>query len=193
MSLDEIRKLPSTTITMTLECAGNGRAFFDPPVAGIQWAKGAVGTARWTGVRLAEVLKRAGAKSTARFVYMNGADRPLGTMPDFVRQLPIEKATHPDTILAYDMNGQPITPLHGFPLRAIVPGWEGAYSIKWLTSLRVADRESDSWVATDTAIRQSASHRGHGRSQGHGAADRAGRQVAHHPSTGRRGGRARQG
>ena len=149
MSLDEIRKLPSTTITMTLECAGNGRAFFDPPVAGIQWAKGAVGTARWTGVRLAEVLKRAGAKSTARFVYMNGADRPLGTMPDFVRQLPIEKATHPDTILAYDMNGQPITPLHGFPLRAIVPGWEGAYSIKWLTSLRVADRESDSfWVAT---------------------------------------------
>jgi DMSO/TMAO reductase YedYZ molybdopterin-dependent catalytic subunit len=149
MSLDEIRKLPSTTITMTLECAGNGRAFFDPPVAGIQWAKGAVGTARWTGVRLAEVMKRAGAKSTARFVYMNGADRPLGTMPDFVRQLTIEKATHPDTILAYDMNGQPITPLHGFPLRAIVPGWEGAYSIKWLTSLRVADRESDSfWVAT---------------------------------------------
>jgi sulfite oxidase len=149
MSLDEIRKLPSTTITMTLECAGNGRAFFDPPVAGIQWAKGAVGTARWTGVRLAEVLKRVGAKSTARFVYMNGADRPLGTMPDFVRQLPIEKAMHPDTILAYDMNGQTITPLHGFPLRAIVPGWEGAYSIKWLTSLRVADRESDSfWVAT---------------------------------------------
>ena len=149
MSLDEIRKLPSTTITMTLECAGNGRAFFDPPVAGIQWAKGAVGTARWAGVRLAEVLKRAGAKSTARFVYMNGADRPLGTMPDFVRQLPIEKAAHPDTILAYDMNGQPITPLHGFPLRAIVPGWEGAYSIKWLTSLRLADRESDSfWVVT---------------------------------------------
>ena len=149
LSLDEIRKLPSTTVTMTLECAGNGRAFFEPPVAGIQWGKGAVGTARWTGVRLADILKRAGVKSTARFVYMNGADRPLGTMPDFVRQLPIEKATHPDTIIAYDMNGQPITPLHGFPLRAIVPGWEGAYSIKWLTSLRVADRESDSfWVAT---------------------------------------------
>jgi DMSO/TMAO reductase YedYZ molybdopterin-dependent catalytic subunit len=149
LTLDELRKMPATTVTMTLECAGNGRAFFDPPVAGIQWGKGAVGTARWTGVRLAEVLKRAGLKSTARFVYMNGADRPLGTMPDFVRQLPIEKATHADTILAYDMNGQPITPLHGFPLRAIVPGWEGAYSIKWLTSLRVADRESDSfWVAT---------------------------------------------
>jgi DMSO/TMAO reductase YedYZ molybdopterin-dependent catalytic subunit len=149
LTLDELRKLPSTTITTTLECAGNGRAFFDPPVAGIQWSKGAVGTARWTGVRMADVLKRAGAKSTARFVYMNGADRPLGTMPDFVRQLPIDKAMHADTVIAFDMNGQPINPLHGFPLRAIVPGWEGAYSVKWLTNLRVADRESDSfWVAT---------------------------------------------
>jgi DMSO/TMAO reductase YedYZ molybdopterin-dependent catalytic subunit len=149
MTLDELRKLPSATVTMTLECAGNGRAFFDPPVAGIQWAKGAVGTARFTGVRLADVLKRAGLKSTGRFVHLNGADRPLGSMPDFVRQLPIEKAMHPDTILAFDMNGQPLHPLHGFPLRAIVPGWEGAYSIKWLTHLRVADRESDSfWVAT---------------------------------------------
>ena len=149
MTLDELRKLPSTTITTTLECAGNGRAFFDPPVAGIQWSKGAVGTARWTGVRMADVLKRAGVKSTARFVHMNGADRPLGTMPDFVRQLPIDKAMHADTVIAFDMNGQPISPLHGFPLRAIVPGWEGAYSVKWLTNLRVADRESDSfWVAT---------------------------------------------
>ena len=149
LTLDEVRKLPSATITATLECAGNGRVFFDPPVAGIQWGKGAVGTARWTGVRVGEVLKRAGLKNTARFIHMNGADRPLGTMPDFVRQLPLEKATHPDTLIAYEMNGQPIHPLHGFPLRAIVPGWEGAYSVKWLTGLRVADRESDSfWVTT---------------------------------------------
>ena len=149
ITLDEVRKLPSATVTMTLECAGHGRSFFDPPVAGIPWGQGAVGTARGTGVRISELLKRAGVKSTARFVYMNGADRPLGTMPDFVRQLPIEKATHPDTLVAYEMNGQPINPLHGFPLRAIVPGWEGAYSVKWLTNLRVADRESDSfWVTT---------------------------------------------
>jgi sulfite oxidase len=148
-TLDELKKMPSASITATLECAGNGRAFFDPPVAGIQWGKGAVGTARWTGVRLADVLKRAGMKSTARFVQMNGADRPLGTMPDYVRQVAIEKAMHQDTLLAYDMNGQPITPLHGFPLRAIIPGWEGAYSVKWLNSLRVADREFDGfWVAT---------------------------------------------
>lgn len=149
LGLDDLRKMPATTVTIVLECAGNGRAFFDPPVAGIQWGKGAVGNARWTGVRLADVLRRAGAKSTGRFVHMNGADRPLGTMPDFVRQVPIEKAMHPDTILAYEMNGEPIHPLHGFPLRAIVPGWEGAYSVKWLTHLRVSDRESDSfWVAT---------------------------------------------
>ena len=98
---------------------------------------------------MAEVLKRAGVKSTARFVTMNGADRALGTMPDFVRQVPMDKAMHADTILAYEMNGQPIPALHGFPLRAIVPGWEGAYSVKWLTSLRVLDHEFDGfWVAT---------------------------------------------
>lgn len=149
LSLSELRKMPSVTVTMTLECAGNGRAFFDPPVAGIQWAKGAVGTARWTGVRMADVLKRAGIKPTGRFVTMNGADRPLGTMPDFIRQVPIDKAMHADTIIALQMNGQPIPEVHGFPLRAIIPGWEGAYSIKWLNELRVIDRDFDGfWVAT---------------------------------------------
>ena len=149
LSLDEIKKLPAVTITMTLECAGNGRAFFDPAVAGIQWEKGAVGTARFTGARMSDVLKRVGVKTTARNVEMHAADRPLGTMPAFVRQVPMLKAMHPDTLLAYDMNGQPIPAVHGFPLRAIVPGWEGAYSVKWLTTLNVLDKDSDSfWVAT---------------------------------------------
>jgi DMSO/TMAO reductase YedYZ molybdopterin-dependent catalytic subunit len=149
LSLDDLRKMPSVTVTTVLECAGNGRAFFDPPVAGIQWEKGAVGNARWTGVRMADVLKRAGVRSTGRFVTMNGADRGMGTQPDFVRQVPIDKALHPDTVIAYEMNGQPIHPLHGFPLRAVIPGWEGAYSIKWLTNLSVLDKEFDGfWVAT---------------------------------------------
>jgi sulfite oxidase len=149
LTLAELRAMPSTTITTVLECAGNGRAFFDPPVAGIQWEKGAVGNARWTGVRMADVLKRAGLSSTARFVTMNGADRGIGQQPDFVRQVPIDKALHADTLIAYEMNGEPIHPLHGFPLRTIIPGWEGAYSIKWLTELRVLDREFDGfWVAT---------------------------------------------
>jgi sulfite oxidase len=149
LTLDELRKMPSATVTTVLECAGNGRAFFDPPVAGIQWEKGAVGNARWTGVRMGDVLKRAGVKPSGRFVTMNGADRGMGQQPDFVRQVPIEKALDPDTVIAYEMNGAPIHPLHGFPLRAIIPGWEGAYSIKWLTNLRVLDKEFDGfWVAS---------------------------------------------
>jgi DMSO/TMAO reductase YedYZ molybdopterin-dependent catalytic subunit len=149
LRLDELRTLQEQSRVVTIECAGNGRAFYEPPVAGVQWQKGAVGTARWTGVRLADVLARARVKSSARFVLFDGADVPLGTMPDFVRQVPIEKAQHPDTLLAFAMNGAPLPVANGFPLRAIVPGWEGAYAVKWLTSIRVLDRESDSfWIKT---------------------------------------------
>jgi sulfite oxidase len=149
LTFDALRKLPRQSRVVTIECAGNGRAYYDPPVAGVQWRKGAVGTARWTGVPLADVLERAGVKSTARFVLLEGADVPLAAMPDFVRQVPIEKALHPDTLLAYEMNGSPLPPAHGFPLRAIVPGWEGAYAVKWLTGIRAVDREGDSfWIQT---------------------------------------------
>lgn len=143
LGMADLRQMPSVTMPITLECAGNGRAFFDPPVAGVQWERGAVGNARWTGVRLADVLKRASVKSTARYLWLDGADRSMGTVPDFVRQLPSAKALHPDTILAYEMNGEPLPLANGFPLRAIVPGWEAAYSIKWLTHIQVADREHD--------------------------------------------------
>jgi DMSO/TMAO reductase YedYZ molybdopterin-dependent catalytic subunit len=148
LSLADLRALPAVTVTMTLECAGNGRAFFTPPVAGIQWQKGAVGTARWRGVRLADVLAKAGVKPSARFIATTSADQPLGKMPAFVRQVPVAKALHADTILAFEMNGAPIPAEHGFPLRLIVPGWEGAYSVKWLKGLTALDSESDSfWVA----------------------------------------------
>ena len=149
LSLDEIKKLPAVTVTTTLECAGNGRGFFAPALAGIQWEKGAVGTARFTGARLSEVMKKAGVKTTGLNVEMHAADRPPGTMPAFVRQVPMAKAMHPDTILAWDMNGQPIPQVHGAPLRAIIPGWEGAYSVKWVNQLNVLAKDSDSfWVAT---------------------------------------------
>ena len=147
--MDEIKKLPAVTTTVTLECAGNGRAFFQPAVAGIQWEKGAVSTARFTGARMSDVLKKAGVKTAGINVEMHAADRPPGTMPAFVRQVPMAKAMHPDTIIAYDMNGQPIPLVHGAPLRAIIPGWEGAYSVKWLNALNVLAKDSDSfWVAT---------------------------------------------
>ena len=143
LPFDDLRQMPRATLAVTLECAGNGRAFFDPPVAGVQWERGAVGNARWTGVRLADVLKRAGVKASARYIWLNGADVPMGTVPDFVRQLPIEKALDADTILAFEMNGVALPIQHGFPLRAIVPGWEGAYSVKWLTHLQASSREHD--------------------------------------------------
>jgi DMSO/TMAO reductase YedYZ molybdopterin-dependent catalytic subunit len=143
LTIAEIRRLPSTTLVVTLECAGNGRAFFDPPVAGVQWEKGAVGTAAWTGVRLAEVLRKAGVKPSARYLWLDGADRGIGRAPDFIRSLPIEKAMHPDTLLAYEMNGEALPVSHGFPLRAIVPGWEGAYAVKWLTHLQASPHDHD--------------------------------------------------
>lgn len=149
LSVADLRQFPSTTVTVTLECAGNGRAFFDPPVAGIQWQKGAVGTARWTGVRVADLLSKAGVRPTATHLWVAGADRPLGTQPPFVRQVPIAKALHPDTIVAWAMNDQPIPAVHGAPLRLIVPGWEGAYAIKWLTRITAAPQAHDGfWVAT---------------------------------------------
>lgn len=141
LSLDDLKKVPAVSRVVTLECAGNGRAFFDPPVAGVQWTRGAVGTARWTGVRLRDVLAQAGADGSAAFVFLDGADVPIGRMPEFIRQLPIAKALDPDTLLAFEMNGVPLPIANGYPLRAIVPGWEGAYSVKWLTHVEVSDRE----------------------------------------------------
>ena len=149
LSLAELRQMAAATVTVTLECAGNGRAFFDPPVAGIQWGKGAVGTCTWTGVRLADLLKRVGARPAVTHVWVSGADRPMGTQPPFVRQVPLAKATDPGTIVAYAMNGQPIPAAHGAPLRLVVPGWEGAYAIKWLNKITLATTEHDGfWVAT---------------------------------------------
>jgi len=143
ISLEELKKLPKATVTVTLECAGNGRAFFDPPMPGIQWEKGAVGTARFAGARLADVLKKVGVKATGKYVAINGAEKPVGTQPKFIRNVPLAKALNADTILAYEMNGEPIPVLHGFPLRLVVPGWEGAYSVKWLNHIQVIDKEHD--------------------------------------------------
>ena len=143
LTLDELRRLPSRTAVVTLECAGNGRAWFDPPVAGVQWEKGAVGTARWTGVPLSDLLRKAGVRGAAGYVWLDGADRGIGRAPDFVRQVPMDKAMHAETLLAYAMNGEPLPVSHGFPLRAVVPGWEGAYSVKWLTHVQVSAREHD--------------------------------------------------
>lgn len=148
LSMDDLRKMPSAEVISVLECAGNGRSFYEPSLPGLQWGHGAVGNGRWRGVRLADVLKRAGVKPSSVEVLVNGADVPIGTMPDFQRSIPLAKALHPSTILAYEMNGETLPAEHGFPLRVVVPGWAGDSWIKWVTSLSVLNKEHDGfWMA----------------------------------------------
>jgi DMSO/TMAO reductase YedYZ molybdopterin-dependent catalytic subunit len=148
LTMDDLRRMPSVELVSVLECAGNGRSFYEPSMPGLQWGHGAVGNGRWRGVRLADVLKRAGLNSSAKEVLFNGADVPIGTMPDFQRSIPIRKALHPATLLAYEMNGETLPVEHGFPLRVVVPGWAGDSWIKWVTSISVLSREHEGfWMA----------------------------------------------
>ena len=141
LKLSDLGSLDQHSITNTLECAGNGRAFQDPKVPGIQWQRGAVGNARFVGPRLADLLQRAGVKPTGKHVMFRGLDEVPGNVPPFVRSIPIEKASDPATLIATHMNGAPLTQHHGFPARALVPGWVGAASCKWLTEIQVLENE----------------------------------------------------
>lgn len=143
LSLDELRQFEEVTLAAVLQCSGNGRAHHRPRVPGVQWDCGAVGNAQWTGVRLRDVLERAGVKPQGLHVQFQGADRPLmETVPLFTRSIPLGKALHPDTLLAYDMNGRPLPLLHGAPVRVITPGWMAESSMKWLTDITVRADES---------------------------------------------------
>ncbi len=132
LTLADLSKLPQHTVPATVECTGNGRGFYRPRVPGIQWMRGAIGNAEWTGPRLSDVLKLAGTDLNAPFVEVNGADVGVAKTPDFVRSFPMKKALHPSTLLALKMNRQPIPDIHGFPLRLIVPGWDGTSWVKWV-------------------------------------------------------------
>ena len=143
LSLADLSKMASHSVTNTLECAGNGRGFQQPRVPGVQWQKGAVGTARFTGPRLRDVLDRAGAKANGKHVMFHGLDEVPGKVPPFIRSIPIEKAIDGDTLIATRMNGAVLSKHHGFPARALVPGWIGAASCKWLSEIKVLEREFD--------------------------------------------------
>ena len=139
---DDLRKLPTITQDVTLECAGNGRAFHRPRAAGIQWEYGAVGNARWKGVRLADVLALARLRPTGRHVAFAGADKlPTPQAPDFIRSVPVWKALEPHTMIAVEMNDGPLPHLHGGPARVIVPGFVGSASIKWIERVMVIPDE----------------------------------------------------
>jgi DMSO/TMAO reductase YedYZ molybdopterin-dependent catalytic subunit len=153
-SLDELRALPKRTIEATIECAGNGRVFLVPKAKGVQWELGAIGNAQWTGVLLRDVLAPLELRDAVSHIVLEGADRgriaepprPAGEI-HFARSIPREKAFD-DVLLAYEMNGAPLSPAHGFPLRAIVPGWYGMASIKWLQRVVVLDRQFDGYYET---------------------------------------------
>jgi DMSO/TMAO reductase YedYZ molybdopterin-dependent catalytic subunit len=142
-TLKDLRQMDAVTITAVVQCSGNGRAFHRPKVPGVQWERGAVGNAEWTGVRLQDLLAKAGVQAGARHVQLQGADRPVvASVPLFTRSIPLEKALHSDTILAYEMNGRPLPLLHGAPLRVITPGWMADSCMKWLTEITVQAEES---------------------------------------------------
>ena len=155
LSLEELRAMPSRTVTAMMECAGNSRIFLSPKVTGLQWEQGAVGNALWTGVPLAEILRRVGVKPEAREVVLEGADageikkEPMSPGKiTYARSLMLEKAMSEEVILAYEMNGEELTRAHGYPLRAVVPGHYGMASVKWLKRLMVIDREFRGYFQT---------------------------------------------
>jgi sulfite oxidase len=141
LTLAELLKLETHSVVNTLECAGNGRGLYRPQVPGIQWEKGAISTARFSGPRLLDLLERAGVKPAGKHVMFRGLDEVPGQVPPFVRSIPIEKALASDTLIATHMNGSPLTKHHGFPARGLVPGWIGAASCKWLTEIKVLENE----------------------------------------------------
>jgi DMSO/TMAO reductase YedYZ molybdopterin-dependent catalytic subunit len=154
LSLPEIKELPQVTLQVTLECAGNGRSLSKPRWPSQPWHMEAVGTAAWTGTPLANVLRAAGLKSSAREVVFLGADRGFdgGIEHDYGRSLQVPLALGDDVLLVTAMNGQPLLPQHGSPLRLIVPGWYGMASVKWLNRVEVIDHAFQGFQQVGTYI-----------------------------------------
>lgn len=156
LTYDTLRGLPERTLLVTLECAGNGRAAFHPPAEGEDWHYGAVSTAEWTGTPLRAVLELAGLRPTAREVMFEGADHgsyPKAGKPlTFARSLLLAQALHPDTLLAYAMNGEPLPTQHGFPVRLVVPGWYAMASVKWIRRIEVIEQAFQGFFQVDQYI-----------------------------------------
>jgi DMSO/TMAO reductase YedYZ molybdopterin-dependent catalytic subunit len=145
----DLKGLPSKEVVCLLECAGNSRSTMQPPAEGVPWDHGAVGTARWRGVPVAAVLEQASLRPKSTNVLFEGADfgkertAPGVLAPtegSYAMSLPLEKALHPDTVLAYEMNGESLSAEHGYPVRLLVPGWYGMASVKWLVNIRVLNQ-----------------------------------------------------
>jgi len=153
LSLQELRTMPSCSRFVTLECAGNGRALFDPPAEGERWELGAVSTSEWTGVPLVELLKRVGVLTEAREAVFRGADVGVAGESSqpirFERSLRLDEIHIGDALLAYAMNGEPLSREHGYPVRLVVPDWYAVASVKWLTDIRFIDRSFSGFFQAD--------------------------------------------
>jgi sulfane dehydrogenase subunit SoxC len=147
LSLDDLRARPSVDVTATMECAGNGRARLDPRPVSQPWLLEAVGNARWTGTPLRSLLEEAGIPETTVEVLFTGLDRGVEAEEEqrFQRSLELADALRDDVILAYEMNGAPLPPQHGFPLRLLVPGWYGMTNVKWLDRIELLDAQFDGY------------------------------------------------
>ena len=163
LSLDELRTRRPEALPVTMECAGNGRARLSPRPISQPWLLEAVGTAEWTGVRLRDVLEEAGVAAAADTVVFTGLDRGYegGEEQQYERALTLEEALGEDVLLAYAMNGRPLPPQHGFPLRLVVPGWYGMANVKWLARITLLDRPFEGYQqAPAYRLRQSPEERG---------------------------------
>jgi sulfite oxidase len=139
----ELQRMDPVVIPAVLQCSGNGRGLFQPTVPGVGWERGAVGNAEWTGVRLKDLLEKAGIDAKAKHVHFLGGDPPPNPKtPVFHRSLPIERAMDPSTLLAFGMNSGSLPRLHGGPIRLVVPGWAGNHWIKWLREITVSEEEA---------------------------------------------------
>lgn len=155
ITYDELRRMPTKTVMATLECAGNGRANLAPKVKGLLWEQGGVGNAEWTGVSLSYLLNKAGVKPGTIEIILEGTDQGEVTEEPkspgvirFARSLPLTKAMQAEVIIAYQMNGKDLTPEHGFPVRAIIPGWYGMASVKWLSAIVATAKPFDGYWQT---------------------------------------------
>jgi DMSO/TMAO reductase YedYZ molybdopterin-dependent catalytic subunit len=144
LTLADLRRLEPVEVVAVCQCSGNRRGLFQPHVAGVQWGFGAMGNARWKGVRLKDVLAKAGVRKETVEVVFDGADGPVvDKTPDFVKSLPIWKALDDTAMIALEMNGEPLPAWNGFPARLVVPGWTGTYWIKHLTSIELVQKPYD--------------------------------------------------
>jgi DMSO/TMAO reductase YedYZ molybdopterin-dependent catalytic subunit len=150
LSMEDLRRMDAVSLVAVNQCSGNSRSFFAPRVPGGQWFNGAMGNARWTGVRLGDLLRRAGVRAGALQVSIDGLDEgPLPTVPDFVKALDIDHARQDEVLIAYEMNSAPLPFLTGFPIRLVVPGWYATYWVKSVRSITVWDQPfAGYWMAT---------------------------------------------